>query len=184
MPSERAVEAKSLSARYGPALGIAGVLIGLVIAGIALWRQPKSAARAGRIRSLAVLPFEVNTVDPKFAGLDKWIPVEIVSKLGQVTNLQVVNLPSKIEQLVSQKQSEDEIVPISRHDRERPKYRLAGFRSDSRNTIRQDDPIEPLRLTHDNGISRHNSWSSCFECNPQGKSRCSWSGPNDTALDM
>jgi len=30
---------------------------------------------------------------------------------------------------------------------------------------------------------RHNSWSWCFEYNSRGKSRGSWSGPNDTALD-
>lgn len=110
IPPKRAVEAKGLRTQSGIALGIAGVVIGLLIAGIALWRQPKSAAHASQIRTLAVLPFEVNTADPKLAGLDKWIPVEIVSKLGQVTNLQIVNLPAKIEQLASQKKSEDEIA--------------------------------------------------------------------------
>jgi serine/threonine protein kinase len=104
------VGARTLGPRLGLALGVAGVTIGLSIAGIGMWRQPKSASRASQIRSLAVLPFDVNAPDPKLAGMDKWIPVEIVSKLGQVTNLQVVNLPAKIEQLVAQKKSEDEIA--------------------------------------------------------------------------
>jgi serine/threonine protein kinase/tetratricopeptide (TPR) repeat protein len=103
-------EKKSISARFGLAFGVTGLLIGLVIAGIAMWRQPKSAVRASQIRSLAVLPFKVNSPDPKLAGLEKWIPLEIVSKLGQVTNLQVVNLPTKIELLVSQKKDVDEIA--------------------------------------------------------------------------
>ena len=99
--------------RFGPAFAALSVLalLGLAITGFALWRTPKTAAtRASQIRSLAVLPFKVNSPDPKLAGLEKWIPLEIVSKLGQVTNLQVVNLPTKIELLVSQNKDVDEIA--------------------------------------------------------------------------
>ncbi len=55
----------------------------------------------------------------------------------------------------------------------------------------------PVRVTEHNSSGRHdrtysadprqwdhrcNSWSWCFECNPPGKSKGWWSGPNDTAL--
>jgi serine/threonine protein kinase len=104
--------------RFGPAFAalLALALLGLAITGLAFWRTQMATNRASQIRSLAVLPFEVNTPDPKLAGLDKWIPVEIIAKLGQVTNLQVVNLPGKIEQLMSQKKSEDEIARELRVD--------------------------------------------------------------------
>ncbi len=103
----------SLVNRLGPAFAALSVLalLGLAITGIALWKSPKTAAsRAAQIRSLAVLPFKVNSPDPKLADLERWIPLEIVSKLGQVTNLQVVNLPTKIERLVSQNKDVDEIA--------------------------------------------------------------------------
>ncbi len=89
---------------------IAVLVLGTALA-VSLVRRPAaSAARASQIRTLAVLPFKVNTTDPKLAGLEKWIPLEIVSKLGQVTNFQVVNLPTKIERLVSENKDVDEIA--------------------------------------------------------------------------
>ena len=99
--------------RFGPALAslLVLALIGLAITGFALWKSPKSAAaRASQIRSLAVLPFVFETQDPKLVGLGKWIPAEIRSKLGPLQNLQVVNSPARIEQLVQQKKSEVEIA--------------------------------------------------------------------------
>jgi TolB-like protein len=86
-------------------------MFGLVIMSFALCRTPKTApTRASQIRSLAVLPFTFETQDPKLAGLGKWIPAEIRSKLGPLPNLQVVNSPARIEQLVQQKKSEVEIA--------------------------------------------------------------------------
>ena len=87
------------------------VLVMGVALAVSLMRRPAaSAARASQIHSLAVLPFKVNSSDPKLAGLERWIPLAIVDKLQQVTNLQVVNLPTKIELLVSQKKDADEIA--------------------------------------------------------------------------
>lgn len=82
----------------------------LVVLTGAWWRTARTPGRAGQIRSLAVLPFRVDTQDQKLAELGKWIPADIRSKLGPLQNLEVVNLPSRIEQLVQQKKSEVEIA--------------------------------------------------------------------------
>jgi serine/threonine protein kinase/tetratricopeptide (TPR) repeat protein len=107
-PARQPARERSILVRLGYAL--AGLALGLAVAGIVFWRQPRPAERAGQIRSLAVLPFEVSTSDPKLAGLGKWIPAEILSKLGQVTNLQVVNTPARIDRLVQEKKPEVEIA--------------------------------------------------------------------------
>ncbi len=87
------------------------VLVLAAVVVVLLMRRPVgSATRASQIRSLAVLPFAFETQDPKLAGLGKWIPAEIRSKLGPLQNLQVVNSPARIEQLVQQKKSEVEIA--------------------------------------------------------------------------
>src|SRR5262249_54856520 len=82
----------------------------LAVVSVAWWRAAHAPGRASQIRSLAVLPFAFETQDPKLAGLGKWIPAEIRSKLGPLQNLQVVNSPARIEQLVQQKKSEVEIA--------------------------------------------------------------------------
>ena len=46
-----------------------------------------------------------------------------------------------------------------------------------------DDTIESLRLAHDNGIKDTTRGAGASDTIHQGKSRGSWSGPNDTALD-
>ncbi len=89
---------------------IAVLVLGVAVAVLLLRHPAASATRASQIRSLAVLPFAFETQDPKLAGLGKWIPAEIRSKLGPLQNLQVVNSPSRIEQLVQQKKSEVEIA--------------------------------------------------------------------------
>ena len=103
-PSKR----PSLFFRLAP--WIAVLVLGVVIVVLLIKHPVASAARASQIRSLAVLPFVFETQDPKLAGLGKWIPAEIRSKLGPLQNLQVVNSPARIEQLVQQKKSEVEIA--------------------------------------------------------------------------
>ncbi len=77
----------------------------LVVAAFYLGRGRKTPATASNIRSLAMLPFDIETQDPKLSGLGKWIPADIRLKLGSFRNLQVVNSPARIEQLVQQKNS-------------------------------------------------------------------------------
>ena len=103
-PSKR----PSLVFRMAP--WIAVLVMAVAIVGLLMRRPAAPAARASQIRSLAVLPFTFETQDPKLAGLGKWIPAEIRSKLGPLQNLQVVNSPARIEQLVQQKKSEVEIA--------------------------------------------------------------------------
>jgi len=89
---------------------VATLSAALVVTGFLLLRGGKTPATTSNIRSLAVLPFAFETQDPKLSGLGKWIPAEIRSKLGPLQNLQVVNSPARIEQLVQQKKSEMEIA--------------------------------------------------------------------------
>ena len=103
-PSKR----PSLFFRLAP--WIAVLVLGVVIVVLLIKHPVASAARASQIRSLAVLPFAFETQDPKLSGLGKWIPAEIRSKLGPLQDLQVVNSPARIEQLVQQKKSEVEIA--------------------------------------------------------------------------
>jgi serine/threonine protein kinase len=92
-----------------PALA-AVLAVSLAVVSVGWWQTTRTPGRASQIRSLAVLPFTFETQDPKVAGLGKWIPAEIRSKLGPLQNLQVVNSPARIEQLVQQKKSEVEIA--------------------------------------------------------------------------
>ena len=89
---------------------IAVLVLGIALT-VSLMRRPAaSATRASQIRSLAVLPFAFETQDPKVVGLGKQIPAEIRQKLGPLQNLEVVNSPMRVEQLLQQKKSEVEIA--------------------------------------------------------------------------
>ncbi len=82
----------------------------LAVLSVAWWRTTRTPGRASRIRLLAVLPFVFETQDPKLVGLGKQILAEIRQKLGPLQDLQVVNSPMRVEQLLQQKKSEVEIA--------------------------------------------------------------------------
>ena len=104
------VAARPAMKRFALSALAAVLAVALAVVSVAWWRTTRTPGRASQIRSLAVLPFAFETQDPKLAGLGKWIPAEIRSKLGPLVNLQVVNSPARIEQLVQQKKSEVEIA--------------------------------------------------------------------------
>ncbi len=80
-PSKR----PSLVFRLAPSIAMLVMAVAIVV--LLIKRPVASAARASQIRSLSVLPFAFETQDPKLAGLGKWIPAEIRSKLGPLQNL-------------------------------------------------------------------------------------------------
>ncbi|HSG01627.1 MAG TPA: serine/threonine-protein kinase [Vicinamibacterales bacterium] len=88
------------------------VMLSVSLAAVSMgwWPTTRTPARASQVRSLAVLPFAFETEDPKLSGLGKWIPAEIRSKLGSLQDLQVVNSPARIEQLLQEKKSEVEVA--------------------------------------------------------------------------
>jgi TolB-like protein len=91
--SERAVQGESFAGRFGLALGLAGVVIGLVIAGLALWRQAKPsvhiASKNEPLKTLAVLPFDKIGGGAADDDFNEGLTIELITLLQNVKGLQV-----------------------------------------------------------------------------------------------